>query len=301
MKLFLNTLAVGIAIATTPISAKTFEEMFPQYAAEFKPEDVKELSRLDYKQGEVKVGGLVSALATFDVPDDYYFLDSKDAGIVLSEMWGNPPSETLGMIFPADTTPFHSDSWGLEVTFDDIGYVSDEDAEGYDYSEILDVMKEDVAQESAWRLENDYSSIALIGWAADPHYDKERRQLYWAKELKFGESDDHTLNYNLRALGRKGVLVMNFISTMNELDQVEAATPVILNMVSFTSGNAYADFDPSLDRVAAVGIGGLIAGKVIAKTGFLVTALLLLKKFWFILLLPLLALKNRIFGKKDGE
>jgi uncharacterized membrane-anchored protein len=301
MKLFLGALAIGAVVATTPIVAKPFAEMFPQYLTDFEAEDVKELSRLDYKQGNVKVGGIVSALATFDVPDGFYYLDPKDAGIVLTEMWGNPESETLGMIFPAETTPYHSGSWGLEITFDEIGYVSDEDAEGYDYAEILDVMKDDVAQESEWRLENNYGTIALIGWAAEPHYDKEKRQLYWAKELKFGDNENHTLNYNLRALGRKGVLVMNFISTMDELDQVEAATPDILNMVSFTEGNAYADFNPSLDKVAAVGIGGLIAGKVVAKTGLLVTALIFLKKFWFILLLPILALKNRFFGRKGGE
>ena len=53
-------------------------------------------------------------------------------------------------------------------------------------------------------------------------------------------------------------------------------------------------------NVRALGRRGvLIAGKVIAKTGFLVTFLLIFKKAWFLLLLPLLWLKNKIFGRKD--
>lgn len=72
-----------------------------------------------------------------------------------------------------------------------------------------------------------------------------------------------------------------------------------MSMVSFTDGNKYADYTAGVDKVAAVGIGGLIAGKVIAKTGFLVTFLLIFKKAWFLLLLPLVWLKNKIFGRKD--
>jgi hypothetical protein len=40
--------------------------------------------------------------------------------------------------------------------------------------------------------------------------------LYWARELKFGEQPVNTLNYNIRVLGRKGVLVLNFIANMDQ-------------------------------------------------------------------------------------
>lgn len=301
MKSILATLAVGAALAASPVFAKTFAEMFPQYVEQFSAEDIKDLDRLDFKQGEVTVGGTISPIASFNIPDGYYFLDAKDSEIVLSEFWGNPKGEPLGMIFPYDITPFHSDGWGLEITFDDIGYVSDKDAGDYDYDKLLEIMKQDTIEESKWRKENNFEGLELIGWAADPYYDQDARHLYWAKELKFETNDNNTLNYNLRALGRKGVLVMNFISSMEALDEVSAATPEVLQMVTFTPGNAYADFDPSIDKVAAVGIGGLIAGKVLAKTGFMATALLLLKKFWFVLLIPLFALKGRLFGRKDNQ
>ncbi|WP_428548305.1 DUF2167 domain-containing protein [Profundibacter sp.] len=65
------------------------------------------------------------------------------------------------------------------------------------------------------------------------------------------------------------------------------------------SATTSSDFKPSIDKVAAVGIGGLIAGKVLAKTGLIAVALIFLKKFFFLLLIPLYWLKN-LFGRKNS-
>lgn len=298
MNIFTTIAMAGLMLLAQPTYAKTFTEMFPDLAELYPKETVAALSKIDFKQGKVFVG---NGLATYEVPEDYYFLDSKDSEYVLSDLWGNPPdSGALGMIFPAKVTPVDGGTWGLLITFDDIGYVSDEDAEDYDYNDLLKTMKDDTAAANKWRLENDYPEITLVGWAERPFYDKSSRQLYWAKELNVAGDETNTLNYNIRALGRKGVLVMNFISGIEILDQVQKAAPDILAMVAFSDGNKYSDFNPSLDKVAAVGIGGLIAGKVLAKTGLLFTFLLIFKKLWFVLLLPLVWLKNKFLGPKSG-
>ncbi|MEE9452890.1 MAG: DUF2167 domain-containing protein [Paracoccaceae bacterium] len=293
VSLFISIFAAAI-LAAYPTSAKTFSEMFPQYQ-DMEPDLIVALEKLDYQQGEITVG---RNLATFNISEGYYFLSPKDANTVLVEFWGNPESDApLGMIFPADITPFHGDGWGLEITFDDIGYVSDDDAADYDYDDLLVQMRKDLVDENIWRGENGYDSIALVGWAETPAYDVTARKLYWAKELSFEGSDGNTLNYNIRALGRKGVLVMNFIAPIEALDEVRASIPDVLAMSSFTDGNRYADFNPSLDKVAAVGIGGLIAGKVIAKTGLLILLLAFLKKGAIIILLPIIWLVNKLRGK----
>ena len=41
----------------------------------------------------------------------------------------------------------------------------------------------------------------------------------------------------------------------------------MLSIVQFNDGYKYEQFDSSVDKVAAYGIGGLIAGKVLAKVG----------------------------------
>jgi uncharacterized membrane-anchored protein len=48
-------------------------------------------------------------------------------------------------------------------------------------------------------------------------------------------------------------------------------------MVNFTEGNRYSDFDSSTDNVAAWTIGGLVAGKVLAKAGLFAVILKFLK------------------------
>ncbi|MEO3414477.1 DUF2167 domain-containing protein [Roseovarius sp. CAU 1744] len=294
-----KSLAILILIALAGAApAKPFKELFPQLAAELDAETLALLDGMDYRTGAVTVG---DDLARFDLGERYYFLDADDARHVLVELWGNPPSQaTLGMVFPIDKTPLH-DTWGIEVSYEDIGYVSDEDAADYDYDALLKTMQKDTLAENTIRAEQGYAPIRLVGWADKPRYDADGRKLYWAKELSFGDMETNTLNYNIRALGRKGVLVVNFIAGMEQLEAVRAATPDVLEMVSFTPGNRYSDFDPSIDTVAAVGIGGLIAGKALAKTGFLAVALVFLKKFWFVALIPLFWLKNLIFRRRGGD
>lgn len=55
---------------------------------------------------------------------------------------------------------------------------------------------------------------------------------------------------------------------------------------------------PGVDTVAAIGVGGLIAGKLAAKAGFLVVALIALKKFGLLLLVPLAGLWRFIRGNR---
>ena len=37
------------------------------------------------------------------------------------------------------------------------------------------------------------------------------------EQIKFGDTEENTLNYNIRVLGRKGVLVLNFIAGMESI------------------------------------------------------------------------------------
>ena len=73
----------------------------------------------------------------------------------------------------------------------------------------------------------------------------------------------------------------------------------ILLMELFFDGYKHADYKPG-DRIAAVGVGGLVAGslgvKALAKTGILAKLL----KFWWILLAPLAFLGKFLSGKESS-
>lgn len=251
----------------------------------------------NYQYGTITLDG---EMATITVPQGYKFLNAEQSEYVLTDLWGNPPTEVLGMLFPENVGPL-SDyfTYAVEITYDQEGYIEDDDAKDLDYDDLLEEMIKDTKEANKQRQELGYGSVELIGWASAPFYDSETKKLHWAKELKFEEAEANTLNYNIRILGRKGYLNLNVIGDMDILPMVKNDIDPILASVEFTDGNRYADFNPDIDKIAAYGIGGLIAGKVLAKTGFFV----LLLKFWKVIALGAVgafaALKNRIFGKKE--
>jgi uncharacterized membrane-anchored protein len=250
------------------------------------------LDSLEPQSGDIQ---LADGLATLHVPDNFYFYDADDAEKVLVDLWGNPPGQkVLGMLFPTAYSPVDRDSWAVTVEYVADGYVSDEDAADIDYDDLLKQMKKDIHTGNKDREAAGYGSIELVGWAEPPHYDATAKKLYWAKELRFGASDDTTLNYEIRALGRRGILSMTFVAATSQLDEVNQNRDTVLAMADFNEGHRYFDFDPDIDTVAAYGIGALVAGKLAAKAGLLAGALLLVKKFGIFLVLGLGAFGRRL-------
>ncbi len=256
---------------------------------------------LDPKKGDVALPG---GLVTLHVPEDYYFLDGADSKRVLVEAWGNPPGQNvLGMLFPEAYTPFDARAWAVTIEYSDEGYVSDEDAADIDYDDMLETMQQDTLDANPGRIEAGYGAVELLGWAEPPHYDSATKKLYWAKEIRFDDSSETTLNYEIRSLGRQGVLSMTFIAATPQLEEINTSRDTVLAMAQFNPGHTYAEFDPSIDKVAAYGIGALIAGKVAAKVGLLAGGLLLLKKFGVFILLGLAAAAGKLkkyLGRGNG-
>jgi uncharacterized membrane-anchored protein len=228
-----------------------------------------------YQDGVIE---LEDGIGTLNVPAGFRYLDATQAAYVIHDLWGNPHGEgTLGMIVPKDIGITDENSWAFIITYDEMGYVKDDDADDIDYEELLKEIQADAAAANEERTKAGYESIAIVGWASKPYYDAEKKVLHWAKEIKFGETDGTTLNYNVRILGRKGVIVLNAVASMTQLPDVKQNIEPVLASVNYADGHKYGDFNPDLDEVAAWTIGGLVAGKVLAKAGILALLLINLK------------------------
>src|SRR5262249_6367829 len=118
------------------------------------------------------------------------------------------------------------------------------------------------------------------GWAEPPHYDSAAKTVYWAEQLKFGNSTTDTLNYKIRILGREGVLELNVVDSIDHLSRIRTLTTILLTMAAFNSGKTYADFNSFTDHLAEYVIAGLIAGGVLVKAGLLKWLLAGLAAFW---------------------
>lgn len=258
-------------------------------------------SQLDFRRGRINLPG---GVATLDVPEGFRYLPPEQADKILVEAWGNPPgTKTLGMLFPSDVSPLRAEGWGVVITYKDDGHVDDSDAASIDYDEMLAQMKKDSAEGNREREKEGYEPATLVGWAAPPRYDAASHKLYWARELSFPSAPEHTLNYDIRVLGREGVLSFNAVAGMSKLREIEGHMKEVMGFADFNPGRRYADYKPGTDRAAAYGVGALVAGKLAAKAGFfklILGALLAGKKFVVLALLGVGALAVRLFRRKQS-
>lgn len=261
-------------------------------------------SKLKFQHGEIK---LKDGLATLKASEKFRYLDPDQTDTVLVQLWGNPPRQekTMGMLFPAEPSPADPESWGVVITYDEDGYVKDDEAAGINYDDLLKEMQEGTREASKERIKQGYEAIDLIGWAAPPRYDQTAHKLYWAKELSFGGGPEHTLNYDIRALGRRGVLSLNAVASMSQLQAIEKDMREVLSFVEFNEGHRYGDYVAGMDKVAAYGIGALIAGKLAAKAGLFKLLLVFAAKFWKLLVVAALAVgafvKKLLSGRRKEE
>src|ERR1700677_81418 len=263
-------------------------------------EQIQQLAKnLKYQQDEIKIQ---DGLATLNVPTNFYYLNAEDTKTVLVKFWGNPPTQVqdaLGLLIPSDMSPLEPGCWVVTISYSDDGYVKDGDADKINYDDLLKQMQKAIQEEDKARKDKGYPTMQLVGWAAPPRYDAATHKLYWAKEVKFDGEGEDTLNYDIRILGRHGVLVLTAVSQMDQFPEIQKQTPQILSMVDFNQGNRYADFDPKVDKVAAYGIAALVAGGIAAKLGLfkmLLVFLVAAKKFIVIALVAVAAWFRKIFG-----
>ena len=259
-------------------------------------------SSLNFQQGKINLPG---GMATLNLPANFRYLSPADAERVLVEGWGNPPGQkSLGMIVPAGTSLLSTAGWGVIVTYDADGHVKDNDADAIKYDELLKEMQEGTEANNEERKKLGYAAMHLVGWAEKPSYDKASHKLYWAKELKTAGDAGNGLNYNIRVLGREGVLVLNAVASMDQIDKIRTEMKQVTAFSEFTPGNTYADFNSTTDKTAEYGIAALVAGGVAAKLG------LFGKLFAFLLLFKKLAIVGigaigvgiaKLFGRKSDQ
>ena len=264
---------------------------------------VKLAESLKFQDGEVT---LRNDLAKLKLPREIRYIGPDDATKVLEGIWGNPPmhAKTLGMLVPASIPIIAPNAWAVVITYEEDGYVKDDDANKINYDDLLKQMRAGVKAGNEERVKQGYPQIELVGWAAAPRYDAAAKKMYWAKELKVQDATENTLNYNIRVLGRRGVLVLNVIAGMSQLAEIEASTPMLLGAVDFQEGHRYADFKPGTDKVATYGLAALVAGGVLAKTGFvkvLITGILAAKKFIIIGIVAAWGVIRKFWGGKSQQ
>jgi uncharacterized membrane-anchored protein len=286
-------LTAAITLACLPLTAAAQAPETPPAAQAQRPPP---LTGLVKRTGQI---ALPAAKAKLTMSKDYYFLDASDAKRVLVDAWGNPPSaveDVLGMIFPTRFEPDGKGAWGAVVTFRDIGFVEDKDARSTDYDKVLADLRATENEENAQAKKEGYPGVHLAGWAEAPSYDASNHVVIWARDLIFEGEENHTLNYDIRVLGRHGVLSLNAVGALSDLSEIRNAAASVRQTAGFETGARYTDVDKAKDKMAGIGIAGLIAGgaglAVAKKAGLLAIILAFGKKFIVLIVIAFGAIAN---------
>ena len=249
-------------------------------------------AKMDFRQGTVEIQG---ANARLRLTDDYRYVGPEDAGFVLCDTWGNPPQVkegVKGMLVPKGFHPLRPGAWAVVIRYEACGYVKDDDAGQIDAAELKKGFIEAEEEHSPERVKAGYDELWMVDWAEAPRYDKERHIIFWAKRMsaKREGTDEDSLNYEARCLGRRGLLSLNAIGNMADLPQIKGAMDGVVAQAQFAEGERYADFNEDTDHVAEYTVLGLVAAGTFAKLAAKGGLLLLIAKFGKVLIIPFIFL-----------
>lgn len=243
---------------------------------------------------------LGDGLASIQVPEGYLFADKEETQKFM-QMNGNPPTDQeLGLLTPADDAK----TWFVVFSYDEVGYVKDDDKDEIDADAILDSVREGTEAANEERKKMGSDPVEVVGWFEKPHYDSSSHNLVWAIEGKSKEGG--VVNYDVRLLSRRGYVSAKLITDPQALAADLPHVQALLGGFSFNEGNRYAEWKAG-DKVAEYGLAALVAGGAGAaalKLGLFAQIGKLLAKGWKLVVVGFAALASwvkRLFGKKEEE
>lgn len=273
----------------------------------YTPEELAFLEEIqaDSIYGQTGSISLSSAHCTLNVPEGFVFLNPTQSEHLLVDYWDNPQERVdgiLGTLVKEDAGIYDNVETAYVVYYENAGYVSDKDASSIDYDDLLKEMQEGVREES--KNNPSGQKWELLGWAWHPTYDDQKKVLGWAKHYKVDNYE--IINYDVRVLGKAGFVVITAVGSPDAKNEIMANNSAIIGSVTYDKGYTYADFNPDKDHVAEWTIGGLVAGKILAKAGFWAV----LAKFSKLIIIAVIgffaAMRKRIarwfgFGKEEPK
>ena len=242
--------------------------------------------QIDWVEGPRTVD-LGKNLAEIRVGTNFIFAGPEDTR-TLMKLQGNPPTDLeVGYITPAA----ENENWFIVFEYEDVGHVKDDEKDAIDADALLKGMKEGTEEANKIRKEMGVEALHLIGWYEPPHYDAATHNLVWATDNRT-EGGEQVINYNVRLLGREGVMSATLVANPGELAVAKNHTTRMLEAFKYKPGQRYAEFT-SGDKVAQYGLTALIAGgagAAAAKFGLFSVLGKFLAKAWKLVILAVAGL-----------
>lgn len=271
------TVLFFLSLMLCSFSKVTDDDMLSQGLTDEQLYDLKQ----DQISGQTGTIALPECHASLTVPQGFVFLDKEQSRKLLIDYWNNPidrADSLLGVLVPNGTECFYQITVAYAITYDNTGYVKDDDASSIDYSKLLEQIKEACLTENKSLPKE--QRMELVNWAVAPRYVSSEHALVWAKLFRMTVDDSKVINYDMRILGKTGLVSINAVIGQDDLQEVQDKEIDMIGSVIFDDGYKYEDFDSSKDKVSDWTIGGLIAGSILTKSGLLAKLGVFLLKFW---------------------
>ena len=237
-----------------------------------------------------------------DLPEGIALFEQPTAGELMEKMGNGGGNEGLLALV---TDP--KADWMVIVTYDDEGYVKDDEAAKLDANGLLDEIRQGTEAANRARQKHGIAPIEVVGWDEPPRYEPEPHHLVWAVR---GRSEGHDIvNFNTRVLGRRGVASLNLVDDPANLAVSKPQAATLLAATTFKVGSRYADYQAGTDKTAEYGLAALIAGGAgaaalkVAKVGLLaklggklIALLIAFKKVVIVAALGVVGLIQKLLG-----
>jgi uncharacterized membrane-anchored protein len=241
--------------------------------------------------------------AYLKIPKGYLFTGREGTQRAMKLTGNLVTNQEAGMIMPElAKEDKDKEQWFVVFEYDPMGHVNDDERDSIDADALLKARIEGNKSANEQKAKQGFPTLDVLGWAVPPHYDTATHNLEWALKLhsKQGERDLHdVVNYEVRLLGREGVMKSTLVISPEGLDDVLPAFRAILKDFEFNPGRKYSEYRKG-DRLATIGLTALIGGgavAVAAKSG-------LLKYLWKLIVVGVAAVAaflRRLFGSRKAS
>lgn len=272
---------LAVVLAATPLAAATAEPRAAQSQAQTSPEQ-RQATELGAALAVADAAAMAGPAeirmfdqATLSIPKGTLFVP-EDAAKRLHRALGNSGDRQIfGILVDNLAAPRY---FGV-LRYSPDGYVRDDDAKDWDPAALLKALQEGTESGNAERRRRGFAEIEATGWKETPTYDAASHRLVWALGMREkGEAEPSGVNYNTRMLGREGYISLNMLSAQERLVADKAVANRLLDGLHFVEGKRYEDFDSRTDKVAALGLAGLLGVVAAKKLGFFALALAFVAK-----------------------
>jgi uncharacterized membrane-anchored protein len=240
-----------------------------------------------------------SANLSIDILKSEFYLDNwKD---INQHRWWNfgegATSNQVAMIIGDEHT--------IYSYWNDDGYIKIDDWKDVNPDNLLKGMMEEQKGFREYLEKNNLNYVANLEWVFEPTLDKKNDVVNYSYKVTWSDGSLSLESKSLK-LGKKGHLESAYVVMIDSNSDLKAyadASAEFAEFVSFNDDYRHSDYKAG-DKVAAMGIGGLVAGslgvKALAKAGILAKFMPFLLKFGWILLAPLFFI-GKLFGGNKSE